>query len=277
MRRFIYNTIVYAAVLITATWAQAQEPAFEMIEPSNLGSVSVSGDVTAADVNNWPATLVFRFSIGGGSYACTSTVIGPRTILTAAHCVGNGNSGKVRIGSTTYSVTCTIHDSYTATGGGRVYDIALCSTAAGDADIALQRGSRRYESINTDNALIRADRAVTLLGYGCLGVVGDNPGHVLYQGPTVIDRISGVDIVTTEGATVCPGDSGGGAYIATGAERRRVAAINSRVGITNGQMNSTSRLTNLTHASIAQFISSWASDRNAQICGLNLSGPKCRP
>lgn len=278
MRQFALTAIVMGALaLMPVSAARAQEFAFEMVQPEEAGGTSVAGNAVTANVSSWPATLVFRFKKGGNSFACTSTVIGPRTVLTAAHCVADGSVGKVRIGSKSYVVTCNIHDQYSA-GAGKTYDIALCASDEDDGNIALSVGSKRYETINTTASAIKKKVGITLLGYGCVERIGDNPGLILYEGQTEIDRVSGIDIVTTKNATVCPGDSGGGAYLVESSSKRRVAAINSRVGLdANGAMNTTSRLTDLTHSSIAKFIKDWAKDNGAEICGYNLSGSSCRP
>lgn len=276
MRQFAFAAVVMGVLaLMPMGAASAQDFAFEMVQPEEAGGTSVAGNAVTANVSSWPATLVFRFKKNGGSYACTSTVIGPHAVLTAAHCVADDSVGKVTIGSTGYKVTCTVHESYDTTTNGKTYDIALCSS---DEKITLNVGSKRYESINVDAGQIVKKKAVTLLGYGCVVKIGDNPGLILYEGQTEIDRISGIDIVTSKNATVCPGDSGGGAYIVESSTRRRVAAINSRVGLdANGAMNTTSRLTDLTHSSIAKFIKDWVKDNEAEICGYNLSGSSCRP
>lgn len=275
MRQFAFSAIVMGVLaLMPMGAASAQDFAFEMVQPEEAGGTSVAGNAVTANVSSWPATLVFRFQLGGGSYACTSTVIGPRTVLTAAHCVADGSVGKIKIGGTSYVVSCKVHGQYSP-GAGKTYDIALCSS---DETIALKAGSKRYESINVDAGQIVKKKAITLLGYGCVERIGDNPGLILYEGQTEIDRISGIDIVTTKNATVCPGDSGGGAYIVDSSTKRRVAAINSRVGLdANGAMNTTSRLTDLTHSSIAKFIKDWVKDNEAEVCGYNLSGSSCRP
>ena len=123
-----------------------QQVDFEM-KPSSRGGLApkVIG-ATQADSRNWPATFVFRNPEGD---SCTATAIGPRSILTAAHCIRNLAHGMVHIGNANIAATCTRHPAYQkvpqsdpdwqAKGSS---DFALCATT-GDLPIA------QFETIGT--------------------------------------------------------------------------------------------------------------------------------
>ena len=49
------------------------------------------GNGSVANTREWPASFIAK----SGSATCTATLIGPRTLLTAAHCVGDGATATV--------------------------------------------------------------------------------------------------------------------------------------------------------------------------------------
>jgi hypothetical protein len=77
------------------------------------------GNAETADPTKWMAS----FYSGSGNFECTSTLIGPQTLLTAAHCVGNGKKASIVLAGKTYSGPCTQHTDYP---GDASADYALC-------------------------------------------------------------------------------------------------------------------------------------------------------
>lgn len=143
---------------------------------------------------------VGSISIGGGG--CTATLVGPRLVVTASHCVGYtsrdtvGNYGTFEIRR--------------SSGDRQVYRVQRIAAYMGSAEVIgpddvalLQLATAVPESIATPAGLVSVEPArgtpVTIYGYGCQRRGGGG-------------SFSKQSIRTTWGtvtSTLCPGDSGG--------------------------------------------------------------------
>lgn len=268
---------VLAVIMLVATSSavNAQNAVFTMKVPAadENPQVQVIGG-TKADPAQWPKTFVFANPSGGG---CTSTGVGERTIITAAHCIPNGATGVVEIGNKRIPTVCAHHPEYRSNSGDQPGwekyaspDFALCYLSD-----SLPGGL--FERIDTQGANILNGKQVHLLGYGCTQPGGGDGGFgVLFEGKsTVIGVPTAPNYYTyTNGAAVCFGDSGGGAYqlLGAGNARRLLVAINSR-----GNISTISLLSTTKEQGFIDWAKSWAQSKNTKICGIHTDATGCRP
>lgn len=210
---------------------------------------------------------VLRMITGG---TCTATLVGPRTMYFAAHCM-DYNYSRIEFmqNNTVIGGICEQAPGYQWSGDQD--DWALCLMEK-PIDIP------GYESLDLDTA-INIGEKVILSGYGCTER-GGAAGTVLRIGES--ERISVPPELKPEqstiftrskkfedGAILCPGDSGGPAFRMgdTLSQKRSVVGVNSRTTYEFG--------VSLVAATASprgnKFVRSWATKHNQKICGLNKS------
>lgn len=194
-----------------------------------------------AAANEFPE--VVRIFTPGSS--CTATIVGPRVILTAAHCTANNQVARFRIGRQIFSTRMQVNN---------------------NLDLALGVSSTDFPTrpASVDLNTVRVGSQVTLAGFGCtqVGGGGGNDG-VLRVGNARVTQVAGVFIRSTNGAALCFGDSGGPAFsIGT----KNVVGVNSRGDIRVTNFNS-----RLDLQASRDFMQNFVSRTNTRICGLNQS------
>jgi hypothetical protein len=262
-----FATLACMIAFVAAASANAQ--AFKVFRPPPLTKVSeqILGGAKAS-LADWPATFVLDHAKLG---PCTATVVGPRTVVTAAHCVNDGESGV--FGNAKIPITCWSHERYYAQDE-NPWDIALCLA---DGDIKIDNG-KPFERL-APSALSGAE-PITLLGYGCTRVNGSK--GVLYQGDSAVDtppEAAAPFFQTSGGAAVCAGDSGGGAFLKGPYNKRSLTGVASKwLG------GEASKFTAVTHPAVMAWIVKWSTTRKGkngetltvQICGLGAPPINCR-
>jgi hypothetical protein len=274
----------------------AQAPADLVMErpgSPDAAETLIIGGRRVQDTKKWPAT--FKFGKGVKEF-CTATAIGPRVILTAAHCLPNGASGHVVINDKRVGIVCDHHHEYTpcplenedpkSCPAGRTTsaDYALCLASA-------DLGITEYETVNTKSGVPAVGGRALLTGFGCNEDGGVDKGFgYLFEGDTTVRALpneTGADmfglyyIVTRGGAALCFGDSGGPSYKLQDSQgkSRVMIGVNSR---TWAHLDQASFLSATSVRSFVDWATSWASSKSTaespvQMCGLHPGLRGCHP
>lgn len=196
---------------------------------------------------------------------CTATIVGPQTIITAAHCAKTGEKVSfTTVKGIKYTATMTRAPLYPGTD----HDISLGYVSKPITGISFREViTEHFEKVNTE---------IMLIGYGCINPGGGqgNDG-ILRAGRSSIKGASQnlLDLIIYDenGTALCYGDSGGPVLYPVG-PNGKVFAINSK-----GNIKDRSYVTRLTKHPKAEealsknFLLSWSEKNGTGICGLNLS------
>jgi hypothetical protein len=189
---------------------------------------------------------VVRITSGGGG--CTATIVGPRVIITAAHCASNGATARFTYGGKAYEATIRRSPIYP----GRDHDISI-GTLNQDIVGAVPMKIGGVATVGTE---------LTILGYGCTAPpgTGGNDG-ILRIGKSVVVGFSNYDMVSRRpgGAALCYGDSGGPAFTMVDG-KPLLLGINSK-----GNIEDTNYNTRLDRKESLDFLKTFS----ATICGIN--------
>jgi len=222
-----------AAILLLATTAR--------------GETRIIGGTPVAP-GEWPQIVPLLVE---GS-RCTATIVGPRVIVTAAHCasVGQGK-GTISFEGVTHAATLFRSPLYP----GKDHDLAAGILPA-ELDVAPL----------TVGGVTKTGLVVEMLGFGCTNPGGTDvsDGVLRIAGSSIVDLV-GFDFVTrlAGGGALCFGDSGGPAVVDTD-DGVFVLGIASKGNITD-----TSYFSRLDSADSRNFLRSLASQQAVEICGIN--------
>jgi hypothetical protein len=277
------------------------EPSASFSETNNLNEAIVDSDklggagAVIVDFKLFPEIHVARIS---GSL-CTASVVGPRTVLLAAHCVYEKR--KIRVAG--LSAECEISRAYDpAKAYGLTADYALCVT---EEDIP----NSVYGTVALEDDKIARGRYLLLSGAGCTEW-NERDGKLRVGHARIVStpNTASNDIVLDwekvyfgggEGAALCPGDSGGPAFYLPDVNKfqpRFIAGVNARTAAVcvpdpsipardcpNGDVKilGTSYVSSLATDEAQSFFQEFVDPErmgvgaNSLICGFNFEDEKC--
>lgn len=213
----------------------------------------------------FPEVVYIRSTMDGKSANCTATIVSPRVIVTAGHCVSE--SGEISpakfdyvdfmVGKQVFTAWC--HQAPLYRDSLEDHDLAVCMS---DRDLP----GPYAKVIHHEQPHIFSD--VVLAGYGCTrpGGGGGNDGILRVGEARIITMPYGKNHwFYTKGKTaICFGDSGGPSFLKTRpGEQHVIIGIHSR-----GNIQDLSLITALFTKESHDFMLNFATHHNVDICGL---------
>lgn len=192
---------------------------------------------------------------------CTASIVGPSTVIIAAHCVDHRSWIKLVATSGSTFGFCEHHPDYPQDISA---DISMC---------LLQHKVRGIKFDHIDDDTVPPEGTnIVLTGFGCTQEGGPLDGQ-LRLGMSVASGIKQGNFLFTQSdldagqAVLCPGDSGGPAYTfqADFFSSRRLVGVNSRTTFGFGQ----SLLASTAEPANAAFLKAWTERWSQQVCGVN--------
>lgn len=227
---------------LCAFWCQT---ALAIMLPNLIGGIPVDPTKYTASVYSTQ-----------GRARCSSTLIGPRVLIIAAHCISDSIETSFKAGGKIYHGQCEAAPGYARN---VTADWALCLIDKAVTNV-------KFEFLNHEETLVKVGDVLQLTGYGCInpGGTGGNDGIYRIGSAKVISIPSrrSYDITTQSNVALCYGDSGGPLFKILEDGTRLIAGINSR-----GNIRDTSYLSSVANDEFKAFLKAWTEKNKVGVCG----------
>lgn len=221
-----------------------------------LHPVLINGEVL--DRAQWK-TVVDILTGGAG---CTGTLVGPKVVLTAAHCGSDGETTQFRLHGSDTQLQGTFKKSPLYPQQDHDVAVAILSQAVPRETVG--------DFVSVSNTPLQEGSQIFLMGYGCTQPGGGGTDGELRGGLATVSGFSGFDVVSGDGAALCFGDSGGPGMVDADAESPQIITVNSK-----GNIRDTNYTVNLAATESQDFLRTVASESNVVICGITPNAREC--
>jgi hypothetical protein len=209
-----FGPVAFAAVAMSLVACAPPEPAAEEVE--RVAQPIIGG--SPATTCQWPTTV--------GAVNCTSTLVHPRIITTADHCVADGGPTHITFGERWSGAgvvkTVPVTECFGAAAAGLAGDFGFCILAE-PVDMEITP-----VLFGCETEVLAAGQPATLVGYG-QRAWWDFRAGTKYKVDVQVVRTDGVDIYLGNSRRgSCYGDSGGPAYVKLADGSWRVFGATSR-------------------------------------------------
>ena len=237
-----------------------------------LGEVSALATSMAPMVIGGRNTVAGEFPeavfISNGRARCSASFIGPKALLTAAHCTKNNGevvpvsevseAYTLEVAGAKFKATCTISDKYAS----EQHDMALC--------VVSKAVNLKWATIVAKGDSPKVDDQITHIGFGCTEEGGGGDVGTLKIGTAVVIETSSPAEKNywfhTQGDGLCFGDSGGPAFKFMEDPKKDshiAVGVNSK-----GNIKDLNALTDLATEQSYAFMKKWAAAKKVDICGV---------